>query len=234
MTFFRPGSVLRKLDSSLQTNVRGFWNFENDLTDDSGNGFTLSLTSGTANYGVVNGLTAWMPQQGQLAERATPDALLQISGALTIHVLMLSSTGSAINSAEQRMVLCFDGGAKPGGNAQYDLNLVNTGGIINKLRYFAEYGGGGANEIVNLQTNVLPGAFHLYTLTRDATALDLNMYIDGDLVSNVAAANAPTGGATARVQRIGELPGFYAGLMICEEESSAATVLAQAQAVGVA
>lgn len=227
MTFVSR-QTLQKLDASIQSNVKGFWQFNGDLTDDSGNGLTLSTNSGTARYVTIDGLQGFFPDDGQSLRRLAHDSVLTITGALTLNVLAYFVASKA--AVDTRIVNFSLAGETEATNTLYQLLLMAS---TDRLRYFAEFGAG-SNISLDLETPIVAGAWHLYTLTRSSGGTTMKLYIDGVQVFGGSPSTAPTGGTTATLQVTAELSGFYAGIMISAEEATAATVLDQAKNVGVA
>lgn len=227
MTFV-PRITLKKLDASIQSSVKGDWQFDGDLTDDSGNGLTLLVSSGTARYATIDGLQGFFPNFDQSLYRSANDAALTITDALTINVLAYIIVGEV--AAEAKMLDFTISGETEATNTLYDLTLMPA---TNRLRYFAEFSTG-SNIDLDLKTPVAVGAWHLYTMTRSFGGTVLNLYIDGVKTFGGAPSTKPTGGTSAVLKRVAALSGFYAGLMISAEEAIAATVLSQAKNVGVA
>ena len=218
--------IIRKLDASIQSSVRGFWQFDGDLTDDSGNGLTLTANAGTVRFATIDGLQTFFPADGQFLQRVVHDADLTLLGVVTINLLAYLVG----QSAGSRKYVDFAGP----GETEADNTLYMWRDLSPSHRMQATWEfGGGANVIVELETPPAVGAFHLHTLTRAANGTDLTLYIDGVAVGTFSGSDAPTGGSTATLQRVAVASGYYAGIMISAEEASAATVLAQARNVGV-
>ncbi len=218
--------LLAKIDASIQSDVRGFWQFDGDLTDDSGNGLTLTANAGTVRFATIDGLQTFFPADGQFLERVVHDADLTLLGVLTINILAYFVG----QDAASKKYLLFE---SPG-EAEVDntLYMLQDQSPNHEMQYTQEFGGG-VNETFDTETPPGMGAFHLYTLTRDGLGNGVKLYVDGVETYSETRTNAPTGGSTSVLTLVAAATGFYAGLMISAEEASAATVLAQARHVGV-
>lgn len=223
---FVPRIPLKKLDASIQSSVKGFWQFDGDLTDDSGNGLTLSTNTGTARYATLDGLQGFFPDNGQYLLRSVHDSDLTILGAWTLNVLAYFVGGD--DTAEK--IVDFAGAGEL--EANNTLYMVRQQSSTGRLQYTAEFGSG-SNIVLELRTPIAVGAWHLYTLTRSSGGTTMKLYIDGVQAFGGSPSTAPTGGTTSTLSTVAALSGFYAGIMISAEEAIAATVLSQAKNVGV-
>lgn len=220
------GTSISRMDASLVSGVVGEWQFDGDLTDSSGNGFDLSATNTPVRFAEVEGLNSVWCRFSQIFQRPTPDSLLQITGALTIHSL------TYVTVAEPQQDAAF---AKLGASGEtgptnflYDFGLDALAG---QLRYFAEEGSGTNIEQL-IEAGAITGKWTLYTLTRDATG-SINFYLDGVLVAGPLSLNQPTDGSSGFLE-IENMGGWLGGLIIANQQASAGDVLSLAQQVGVA
>lgn len=225
MTFV-PRIPLKKIDAAIQSSVKGFWQFDGDLTDDSGNGLTLSTSSGTARYATLDGLQGFFPDDGQYLLRAGHDSDLAITDALTLNILAYLVDGPV----GEKLVDFAGPGETEAENTLYMVRQQISNG---RLQYIAE-NLGGDNIVLELRTPIVIGAWHLYTLTRSFGGTIMKLYIDGVQAFSGNPSTKPTGGTTATLATVAAFSGFYAGIMISAEEATAATVLSQAKNVGVA
>jgi len=92
MTFVGPpGARGTALPHDLTHSPVGLWQFDGDLTDSSGNGFTLSLGAGSTQQFVemAPGLQGAWFNGTTFYERTSTEATLQIPGPITIEFIYL-------------------------------------------------------------------------------------------------------------------------------------------------
>ena len=124
-------------------------------------------------------------------------ASLQITGDLTLCAWIKGSlTGDG-------RIIAYGTGAPDveANNYLYDITLMSSGAI----RYFHEYGAG-INVLFNF-SNFTASADTIYfvCVTRDATAGEIKLYVDGSLKDTQSYSNAPTGGGSSSMA-IGAAP----------------------------
>lgn len=212
-------ACLNDIDAALVSDVRGYWQFNGDFTDQSGNGQTLAIKSGTARFTELDCLGCVYLDGNVTVGRAVNDAPLTITGALTAHLLALFMQ---VDSVGQGDLYRFNGVDETEPDNQ--LYALSHNGI--NLRYFAEFGAGN-NIIHDFDVGPPPGNFHLYTMTRSAEAggqQNLNFYIDGQLYGSVAASVTAVTGGTDAVFDIDDAFAFYGGLLIAATEQSQAEI----------
>ena len=170
----------------------GLWLFDDDLTDSSGNGLTLTAEAGTASYTELGGKT-WIHFDGALRLiEATTAASLAILGDMTCTVVMKWLVPPSTTA--QYIVNKGDAGdAAENTNANYVLYQSST-----LLKYLHEYGVGTNSTIAQITT---PTTTHLFsspfmlTMVRDGT--NILMYIGAQLMSTTSVSGqTPTGGGS--------------------------------------
>jgi len=206
----------RNLSQDFLSNIQGHWNFDDDLTDQSGNGFTLTH-SGTARYGTVDSLrTIWL--DGDTLTRAN-EALLEITGVLTLHVLVYATTSNAALT-----LLSFAGaGETAPDNTLYQLAVTSS-----LLEYFAEEGAGTDIGPHSFDMALPRKGWHLVTMTRDSGG-EVTLYIDGELAGVASTTlNVPADGTSATLTLgSANLRGYLGGCMVASSEATASEVWLQ-------
>lgn len=223
--------VISAIDSSGFTQVRGHWDFDGDLNDDSGNAYHLTHNQ-SGKYVTLDGKQGVYSRQAtgiDLAGGTGSAPLLELDAEVTIHCLVYMNEVRHTSSA---YLFSYGGtGESEEANFLYSIEIQTFG----YLRLLTERGSG-TNNTNDIEVGIPVGRWVLVSLTRASNGLDYNLYFDGVLVDNPSASNAPTAGSGSSVKEIilSEAECFYGGLVISEEEQSAAEVLAVAQQVGVA
>lgn len=221
------------IDIDALTNVEGAWNLEGNLLDRSGNNLTLvDNGTGTLFYATIQGKQCAYVEPNTRLERASHDANLAITGALTIHVLYHQWGFQA--GTNDGMVSFHDPGAHPDGHYLY---LVYPSSGFKGVAWFSE-----PTPTIDPLGSWPPSQWTLHTFTRGGGAdpVDVSYYVNGVLV-NTGSGNKPTGGAASVfglgcVARVGSSAwsGFYGDCVVQSEEMAAADILAVAQQVGTA
>ena len=85
-------------------------------------------------------------------------------------------------------------------------------GGTNRLLYIHEYGPGN-NELSFFEEVLEPGAWYHLAVTRDATANDVIVYVNGRAVGTFNYTNDATGGGSASVRIGGVTPNFFEGYL---------------------
>ncbi len=243
----------RKFSATAPTGtVQWLLNFENNLNDSSGNGYTATLggpTGGTARYpyfvgpgGAVRGFlfdgNTW------LTRSLTGAAGLDITGAITIEVLLAPMQIEMYNH--------FDEILDKWGWIVASYNSTSTGTAFNRSRYALSNGAYSGYRAIRFahaasgtgysveSNNLCPfGPLQVITATRDSAGTALKIYLNGYEVASTTVAAAPSGTAPDQVSVGGALTatandqytftGFMGSLRITDAEFSAAQVLAEAQ-----
>lgn len=179
-----PLEQIGKLDTTYSP--VGLWLFDGDLTDDSGNGFTLS---GTASYTSV-------PRDNQkgLCYRSTltrgvKDAPLSLMGAVTIEL-----TGTLLSSTANQCFFCFGKSGEVEADNHAYIGMVTQ----NRAMFLFWESGAGVDRQVTSPDGVVPIGIPSHLVwTRDGSdPAEVNLYVNGVNVhtgSDVAA----TGGTAA-------------------------------------
>ena len=196
------------------------YQFEGDLTDSSGNGYDLTLESGSELYGSVAGLPCFYFDNASSVFRTAYDAALAITGAITVEMIVSLTPGTA------GVLIDFSAsGETEATNILYNLSVDTS----NTLSTLWESGGGTNRQGSNVY--VPSGVFHL-AWTRDSAGTLSKIYINGAKVLEETLAGAASGGTSAQL-RIGDsatgnpLGGYLASLKIVGSELSASEVLAE-------
>lgn len=212
-------ACLSDIDAGLVSDVRGYWQFNGDLTDQSGNGQTLSIKSGTVHFTEIDCIGCAYMDGGVQVGRAVHDVPLEITGPLTVHLLALFMQADSVGQGD---LYRFNGADET--EAENQLYALNHNSF--NLRYFAEFGAGN-NTIHDFDVAPPPGNFHLYTLTRSADNAgqqEVNLYIDGALYGVAPANVTTTTGGTNAVFDVEDAFAYYGGLLIAATEQSQAEV----------
>jgi len=245
----------RKFSATAPTGtVQWLLNFENNLNDSSGNGYTATLggvTGGVARYpyyvgpgGAVRGF--FFDGQTWLTRSLTGASGLDITGAITIEVLLAPMQIEMYNHFDEWLdkwgwiVACY--------------NSTSTGTTFNRARYalsngsystayrairFAHAAASGLGYSVESNNLCLFGPLQVITATRDSAGTGLKLYLNGYEVESATVAAAPGGTAPDQVSVAAALTatatdqytftGLMASLRITDAEFSAAQVLSEAQ-----
>jgi len=171
------------------------YNFNDVLTDSSGNGLDLTLTSGATLFTKQNGITGLKLKGGvQYWSRPLNDPILTILKELTVEMLIMIP----IISSEFWIVQMGSGTTAPNSNNAFSIRMMSTGNIS----YFADTGAGGTD--VSYIPNISLATYQLtyLAMTRNSTGTVVKFYINGDLKATSGTLNAPTDGNSG-VLRIG-------------------------------
>jgi hypothetical protein len=199
MTFIRSTGP-RQHD--LTHSPEGLWQLDGDLLDSSGNSHTLTLETGTEQYGRIGSLQASYFDGASALIRNTADAGLAIIGDMTVELLIAWETdrpGSGVNS-DRYMVSHSGTGETEAGNFIY--TFASRAAALG-LAYFAETGAGtnigiyGADGYAGVESI----AYH-YAMVRSSN--DVTFYVNGvQLGATSSGLAAPSGGGDGRF-RIGQ------------------------------
>ncbi len=226
------GRALSPLDTTHGPEV--LYLFDGNLTDSSGNGLNLALTTGTERYSVHGGLKGLQCDDSAGYNRPSNDAALTITGELTIEaVLQYPDTPGLVL---QNQVWINFGGAS---ETEADNVLYNVSAVSGQaqIQLFHENGAGVNNALICIDPPPSGDPFH-FCLTRASDGITYRIYYDGVLMRTLTASNAPTGG-TSGLLYVGWGGGggqkseiWISSLKIISSELSAAQVLAEAELVG--
>jgi len=226
----------KDIDQTLVSGgVQGFWNFEDDLSDGSGNGLTMLENAGvirhTTRYCTLNGLRGiWLPLSLDTSlpsyERASNDAVLTITGALTIHLLYykLDDDFTVGSGADSVFVLFAGAGETEAVNNLYSVgaSTVLSGRPVNSTSEF----GAGSNTILEHGHTIALGNWHLISYVRSAAG-DVMVYNDGEVGGvSFTGTTLPTGGTSSVLEFMKgqQVDGWIAGLLIADSEATPSEV----------
>lgn len=154
-------------------NPIGLWQFNNDLTDSSGNGKTLTVGAGTARYGDISPQLRGIFFDGSTRVQIT-DASFRLVGDMTIEMLCFIQT--IPNATAPVIVSCMDNGETSATNYLYAIYPVQAGYF---LQYFHEFSAG-TNVTYSNTTGAIPigEVFHL-AMVRQSN--QITFYVNGKL-----------------------------------------------------
>jgi len=218
-------------DPTLIPNVRGFWEFEDDLTDSSGNGLDLvgsGLTSHDLRFATFHGKRCVWFEFGSEVKAVRPqhDPALRITKELTIHVLAVETYEDPGGLWDPQLVRFAGVGETEATNQLYSMEWVPVISELTELNYVAEQGSG-TNITYSAQIGLPPFSWHLFTLTRDSAG-EVTFYIDGEQAGLTSSGLAlPTGGTEAVLSIGQDFTGWFGALLIAAHESTASEVADQ-------
>ena len=203
----------------------GLWNLNNDLTDASGNGFTLTIGAGTERYADISpGVRGLVLDGSTYAKLTSFNSTLGITGDLTIELLL----NPGINT--QPSVMVAHVGATSGGtsadNYLYQLQVSSF-----PLQKFSWENGTRSSQAYNIFD--LPpqsGLFH-WAVTRASNVVQF--YLNGRAIGAASSAlGAPAGGGTGTFKLGGDsttegAPSILASVKVIASALSAANVKAE-------
>jgi hypothetical protein len=173
----------------LEHSPVGLWKLDEDLSDDSGNFFDLSVDTGTELY------TEMLPRLRGLFATGTGaftvgsyQAALGMTGDMTLQFIFSSSV--LITSSIQMILHHSNNSEAEGDNLLYSMRLLTS----NEMQYFAEQGAGTDIQYSN-GIALAPGAPTLVQLVRSSN--EVSFYLNGQLKGATSSGlSAPTGGTT--------------------------------------
>lgn len=177
-------------DLDTTNSPAALWLFDDGLTDSSGNGLTLTASTGSAEFRQFMGKKwLWLDGAKRFSQTA---AALRISGDVTLFAQFVIMSESTTTEAWFGMT---DEGGTSVSNYQY--LLWQQSGFF---YYSHQYGTktGSAHQLVKFNKNGLAGSPHTVAVVRDATARTLDWYIDGQFLEqdSYGAGAVPTGGSS--------------------------------------
>lgn len=153
------------------------WQFSGSLTDNSGNGLTLSVSGNELYEEIAPGLLGFKFNGSSYLQRLVSDTELLITGALTIEAIVVvpESTG------EVRFATMDDTGESLATNILY---TFAGEGASQTYSYFAERAAG-TNIVYSETTKVIPHHRPVHiAMTRDSDTNVIKFYQNGNLVAN--------------------------------------------------
>ena len=189
---YKFGTNYGRIGTARSANLQAYYKFDGDLTDSSGNGFTMSLSTGTETYTSLPWGYKMAKFDGATRFEKSAETEFEITGAFTMHMLLTldtiqpSAPGDWIGGYGENAV------DSPSTNQLY--SLIIDGG---KYLSFTEHTGG-TNIIWTAGGNCLPVVGHpvFVTQTRDVSG-NVGFYINGVSMGVTAGSGypaAPTGG----------------------------------------
>lgn len=165
----------------------GLWQFGGDLTDSSGNGFTLTVETGTARFTNTMGLVGLVISATTLF-RNNFEASLNITGNLTIEMLLALqsyTTGRTLVSHSA------SGDASSVSNLAYGVSIT-TGPALT----FKSESGTGVDASYSIN-DLPPRTLCHFAVTRSTNVIQF--YLNGQTMGAASSAlTAPTGGTSGR------------------------------------
>jgi len=166
------------------------YNFNDVLTDSSGNGLDLALTTGATLFTKQNGITGLKLKGGvQYWSRPSNDPVLTILGALTVEMLIMIP----IISSEFWIVQMGSNTSAPAGNNSFSIRMISTGNI----GYFADTGASGTDVVYTSNISLATYQLTYLAMTRNSAGTVVKFYINGELKATSGTLNAPTGGTNS-------------------------------------
>jgi hypothetical protein len=171
-------------------NPIALWNFNGVMTDSSGDGYDLSIGSGTEAYTMIRNLKGFYFNGSTYLSRAYTAALSPI-GAMSFEMLINFGISTSIQG------ICANGNndSSESGNSTFTLQTGPGASSFVTITYQHEYGSG-TSVAYNFIAN--PTKFDLCHLavTRSSDGTIVKIYYNGALIETSSALIAPTGGTT--------------------------------------
>jgi hypothetical protein len=170
----------------------GLWQFQNDLTDSSGNGFSLTVETGSERYtDIFPGVRGFKFNDLTGLIYNVAEATLAITGDFTIEMLLNLQAYTSLRNLVSHAGT-FGSGASAD-NAFYCMQVLDSTGEFGYL----QESGSGADSAVTYSTTRPPlnNLCHL-ALTRISQVIRL--YIDGVLIATSGTLTTPDGGTSGR------------------------------------
>lgn len=177
----------------------GLWQLNGDLTDSSGNGYTLTVGSGTEQYAPLSSTLSGFHFDGStyLVHNVEVSGL-RLTSDMTIECLakwLVDPPGYGVNrtTTSPALVAHGTGGETEATNTVYAFGPhASTGG----LKWVSE-SGGGTNAVYDLDAEIPAGVWHHIAAVRDSNVV--SVYLDGALLGSSSSLTTPTGGASGRL-----------------------------------
>jgi hypothetical protein len=199
----------------------GLWNFEQDLTDDSGNSYDLTVDTGTETYTSVEGLVGLKMDDGtENFHHNVTGTNLEILGDMTMEALIVWEGDF---SAER--IICLY--AQTGADVEANNNLYNfrsdSGG---GLSYFCETTAA-ANVSHAFGAGIQVGELTYVAIVREDD--DVTLYLDGVAIGSASSGLAAPVGGSASVFQVGKASfiGTICSLKIIASALTAGEVLGE-------
>lgn len=171
----------------------GLWQLQGNYSDISGNNLTLTPdpTQGGLWTTLAPGIqAAAMVGTGLMAYRESNDAVLEITGAVTVEFL------AHIPGKQTYLIIPVYFSGPTDSEEDNDLYAFRwEPGFSGHLGYFCEHGSGINYSFSDATYKIPIGRVFHCAMTRDSAGTTVKMYIDGNLVANSdGASTKPTGG----------------------------------------
>lgn len=185
------------IGDALETNTKhttahspiALWQFDDDLTDSSGNGYDLSLATGYERYTeLAPGVRGALLDGGTILSRVYT-AALKITGDLTVECGFVPGVWT-----NPQDLIRFGGGTGQANNTCYALRV---NGQSHYLSYLAEYGSSTPKTTSTHAVNdgLVVGTLYHLALRRESNVI--SFFINGRLISSASGTlTAPDGGTT--------------------------------------
>lgn len=177
----------------------GLWQLDGDLLDSSGNGYDLTVGSGTEQYAPLNSTDSAAFLDGSTYfVHDVEVAALRITGDMTFECLvqfLVDPPGEGVNATTTSPSLIAHGAA---GETEATNTVYAFGPRASApgLTWVSE-SGGGSNAQRNVDAEIPCGVWVHLAVVRDSNVV--RTYMNGALLDTSGALTAPTGGATGRL-----------------------------------
>lgn len=193
----------QNLDATLmQGTVQGHWDFDGDLTDSSGNGFTLThISAAPLLYSIIKGLQCLrMDGEGDHVERTVNDASLRILGTLSLWAIYKASR---VDFTYEASLVEFGPNvtttAVEANNVAYRLFAQLETGRLGMLHQHGAF----VFDVVFSSSSIPLGDLFLISVSRDGSG-NYEMFVNGESLGTFAVGNAATGATGADIRfRVG-------------------------------
>jgi hypothetical protein len=210
----------------------GLWNFNESMSDLSGNGYHLTVEIGTERYcDVVPGLRGFLfDGSTTIYHNATP-AALRITGDLTIETIISPDTYST--GTDRQVILQHGVNGDDSASTTNDAYQILLEAVNNRLIFFSEHGVG-VNDVYTILDGVAARHPVLIAAIRESNVI--TFYVNGvQIGASSSALTAPDGGSASKL-RVGgytggsatQFAGGMATLKIINRALTPAEVLAEA------
>jgi hypothetical protein len=201
----------------------GLWQLNGDLTDSSGNGYTLTVGSGTEQYAPLSDTLSGAHLDGStyLIHDVAVSAL-RLTGDMTIECLvkwLVDPPGYGVNNdtTSSALVAHGVGGETEATNTLYCFGARSSGGGFT----WVSESGGGTNAAYNLDVEVPTSVWHHMAAVRDSNVVSI--YLDGALLGSSSSLTTPTGGSSGR---------FVIGALASGSSENPTCVIASVKLIG--
>lgn len=168
-----------------------------ELTDRTGNGYTLTVADGTRYYNALGGVKA-LEFNGALGLLGPDTEDLRITGAITIEFV-----GLIREKSSDRGHVVYIGGDVTAAeslitNVLTDLRITTS----HLFEYAGEYAAAGTNVVCSAFSQKAQNEVHYFAMTRSSDGLTIKLYIDGVLVQTRTADHITEKDASGNLHRL--------------------------------